>query len=168
MTRPLRFTLFAEEGRCSQPGCFRGAKKLGFCEIHYRHQVDAHSLALRRADLHRPTPLCFPSQKAWEEYEVVAADLQHKRPANPCADCTPAYQREQIRLGKCGHPETVFVASHGGSDVEGINSDDYTRWLDATLGRTTKKVISMPDANARLQAILKQEDEASKRTTEGQ
>lgn len=164
MTRPIRFTLFPENGRCSQPGCFRAPKLLGFCDIHHRHQVEAHHLAIRRADLHRPTPLCFPDKQSWVEYEVVAVDIQNKRPANPCADCSPEYQAKQIAEKKCQHPETVFLAGPGGTDVEGINSDDYTRWLDATMGRINRKVIGMPSAQARMQAVLKhEEDEAKQR-----
>ena len=81
-----------------------------------------------------------------------------------CRDCTPAYRDEQHALGKCDHPETVFVrpdTSNGG--VIGIpmnNKRDPRRWEQAMMGMLGS-VVALPSTRA-MEAVMNK-IESSKR-----
>lgn len=57
-------------------------------------------------------PFCF-SRKQWVLY-VKAAENAKPGPASYCTDCTPEYQRQMVRAGKCGHPQARFTNDEGG------------------------------------------------------
>lgn len=58
-------------------------------------------------------PSCFQSDSQYREYmglkrlSRVAHLFQ-----GVCHDCTPEFKEQMLTLGKCDHPETIFVQSH--------------------------------------------------------
>lgn len=101
-------------------------------------------------------PTCYESQRKWSEYVVAfvwssAPDRRATVTIEHCKDCTPAYRDEQYAVGRCQHPETVFVkpdTSNGG--LVGIplkNARDSRRWEQAMMGMLGQ-VVSLPSTKA--------------------
>lgn len=101
-------------------------------------------------------PKCYESDRKWAEYVVAfvwssAPDRRASVRVEHCRDCTPSYRDEQHELGKCEHPETVFVrpdTSNGG--VIGIpnnNKKDPRRWEQAMMGMLGA-VVALPTSKA--------------------
>ena len=56
-------------------------------------------------------PLCFhsPEQMArWYQAAARARDPGELRHSDYCTDCTPEYQAQMMKEGRCAHPETTF------------------------------------------------------------
>jgi hypothetical protein len=58
-------------------------------------------------------PLCFSSAS---QYRSWKASAQQVKPGDSkyCADCTPAYQGDMIRQGRCAYPGTTFHVTADG------------------------------------------------------
>jgi len=150
---------------CGEDLCYEAPTNLGYCDTHYRSNMDRMHSRLQRAGVTTAAPPCFESQQEWQDYEVLADQarwVSHKppkpKPANPCRDCTPKYQADMAEQGRCTHPETVFVIRHRGG-LEGVNKAHISNWLSACNGEMGK-VVSAPSTRMRIQT-LGEGDEAS-------
>jgi hypothetical protein len=82
-----------------------------------------------------------------------------------CRDCTPSYRDEQYALGKCEHPETVFVrpdtANGGVVGIPNNNMRDPRRWEQAMMGMLGT-VVALPSTNAIEEVMEKYESSKRK------
>lgn len=72
-------------------------------------------------DMAGEPPPCFtPSAHfGWDEWVAIEiAEYTEPNPNGYCQHCTPAYQRQMKREGRCVHPEVVFTLSEDG--FEGV------------------------------------------------
>ena len=58
-------------------------------------------------------PPCFASQSDWEIYRKLA-NYSAGDGFKYCTDCTPEYQREMRKQGRCSYPLTQFVKTPSG------------------------------------------------------
>ena len=67
-------------------------------------------------------PRCFTSKAFWEDWKFLARWTLDARVDKPtyCIDCTPSCQLDMKRVGRCEHPETVFIKE--------VHKDDTVTW----------------------------------------
>lgn len=63
-------------------------------------------------------PPCFASAAQFRQWRETAKRVPPGE-SQYCADCTPAYQSEMIRLCRCAHPGTTFHLTADGF-LEGV------------------------------------------------
>jgi hypothetical protein len=66
-------------------------------------------------------PSCFPTADCiggtlWQKWRAAAHQAKPKgcKGHEWCCDCTPAFQAQQLRQGKCTHPEVRFCVDEDG------------------------------------------------------
>lgn len=152
--------------QCTEPSGF-----YGYCLGHEPEFVAKEFEGLAEKGLvAKQKPTCYESQRKWTEYVVAfvyssAADRRATMQIDHCKDCTPSYRDEQYGLGRCEHPETVFVkpdTSNGG--LVGIpmkTSKDPRRWEQAMMGMLGQ-VVSLPSTKAMEEVMNKIESSKKK------
>lgn len=78
-------------------------------------------------------PVCFKSNREFANW-MAAAKRTGMPKSGYCTDCTPAYQREILKVHRCGHPGTTFTVDNDGF-IEGkrLKQDRRTRREAARL-----------------------------------
>ncbi len=156
--------------RCSFLHCEHPSGFYGYCLGHEPEFVRTEFDRLVVSGVANPSrPPCYESDRKWKEYVVAfvwssAGDRRSGVRVEHCRDCTPAYRDEQYVLGRCEHPETVFIkpdTSNGGVvGVPNNNKKDPRRWEQAMMGMLGT-VVSLPSTQAMEDVMTKYE--ASKR-----
>ena len=144
-----------KRGRCLSSGCASSAGSFGYCPTHepeFVSQVFDRYTAGGAAAREKPT--CYETQQKWAQYVVAyifcsAPDRRDGVIVEHCRDCTPKFRDEQIALGKCQQPETVFIRPEGKDALIGVPLLDMRiptkvqRWEKAVMGMSGA-VISLP------------------------
>lgn len=75
-------------------------------------------------------PACFPSYIQYREYLSLKRLSQEAHLfQGVCHDCTPEFKERMLSLGKCEHPETVFVQAHNRfNEVETVGVASNHKW----------------------------------------
>lgn len=148
---------FARE-KCKTIGCPRTAGVFGVCEEHEAREIHRYwAQAASDGICDWKKPACFRTDREWREYVVAfmlcrnSKERQRNR-VDYCRDCTPEFKAEQTKLGKCAHPETVFIRPQVSTeDVVGVSFDEKKKsnvaWENAMLG-ASGEIVGLPDEEA--------------------
>lgn len=123
--------------------CSNEVSRIGMCVDHYKIWLRSEFADIIQKKQNKPKPTCWPEDKSWEEYQVLARYSRRKFRTH-CADCLPAYKVQMVAQGRCQNRETVFVERKGG-EVVGMNRTQLNYWPMAVAGKLGK-VVGMPDA----------------------
>jgi len=144
-----------KRGRCLSEGCAGAAGNFGYCPTHEPEFVaQAFDRCVSRGAAAREKPACYESQRKWMQYVVAciychAPDRRDGVTVEHCRDCTPKFRDEQISVGKCQQPETVFIRPEGKGALIGVPLSDMNsprrvqRWEKAVMG-VSGAVVSLP------------------------
>ena len=157
--------------KCQIIGCTQPSGFYGYCLGHEPEFVAKEfDRLVEKGIAVQQKPTCYESQRKWSEYVVAfvhssAPDRRATVTIEHCKDCTPAYRDEQYAIGRCEHPETVFVkpdTSNGG--LVGIplkNARDSRRWEQAMMGMLGQ-VVSLPSTKA-MEQVMQRIESSKKR-----
>ena len=148
-------SLANKRGVCLSDECDGAAGLFGYCLAHeteFVGQAFDRYVAIGAAEREKPT--CYESQQKWMQYVVSyifcsAPDRRDGVTVEHCKDCTPKFRDEQIEMGKCQQPETVFIRPEGKDTVIGVPLLDMRvptkvqRWEKAVMGMSGA-VVSLP------------------------
>lgn len=136
--------------------CNSHAGTFGYCPTHEPEFIEqAFNKYVGGGAAAKEKPKCYESQQKWMQYVVAyifcsAPDRRDGVTVEHCKDCTPTYRDSQHSVGKCQHPETVFIKpDHKGVSV-GVPITDMSsqhkvqRWEKAVMGMSGA-VLSLPD-----------------------
>ena len=144
-----------KRGRCQFNGCASPAGGFGYCLTHEPEFVaQAFSKYTAGGAASREKPTCYETQQKWMQYVVAyifcsAPDRRDGVTVEHCRDCTPKFRDEQIALGRCQQPETVFIRPEGKDALIGVplldmgSQSKVQRWEKAVMGMSGS-VVSLP------------------------
>ena len=128
---------------------------LGCCPSHEPELIEStfNSYVSSNPEL-KEKPICYESHEKWMQYVVAcifcnAPDRRESVVIEHCKDCTPKFRDQQISIGMCQQPETVFIRSDSNGALIGVPLMDMSsqhkvqRWEKAVMG-VSGAVVSLP------------------------
>ena len=67
-------------------------------------------------------PPCFDSEASYQQWVTAYRNSNEERRGTYCSDCSPEYQAEMVRAGRCLWPGTTFVRLPTTGETVGIRA----------------------------------------------